>query len=164
MLPPPWKFFNQDPSRPQGPRKRALRTIDCHEPPQYSPPGLRRWREVKKSPMYRETLQTTGIYVGRIVIVTREFASFSSPPPDTGSPLWTRQVLGVRFLRHGGIYRSDVMVEGPPPLTAAGLASGVKNHNPNRWERTRGIAPPSTRRVASVKNAREGPRPAHRPR
>jgi len=42
--------------------------------------GLRRWREVNSRP-YRETLQTTGFYVGRIVIVTREFASIPSPPP-----------------------------------------------------------------------------------
>ena len=41
---------------------------------------LRRWREVNSRP-YRETLQTTGFYMGRIVIVTREFASIPSPPP-----------------------------------------------------------------------------------
>ena len=33
-----------------------------------------------KVALYRETLQTTGFYVGRVVIVTREFASISSPP------------------------------------------------------------------------------------
>ena len=41
---------------------------------------LRRWREVNSRP-YRETLQTTGFYVGRVLIVTREFASIPSPPP-----------------------------------------------------------------------------------
>jgi hypothetical protein len=33
-----------------------------------------------KGALYRETLQTTGIYVGRIVIVPREFAPMPSPP------------------------------------------------------------------------------------
>ena len=41
---------------------------------------LRGWREVNSRP-YRETLQTTGFYMGRAVIVTREFASIPSPPP-----------------------------------------------------------------------------------
>ena len=33
-----------------------------------------------KGALYRETLQTTGFYVGRIVIVPREFAPIPSPP------------------------------------------------------------------------------------
>ena len=45
--------------------------------PLYTEP--RRWREVNSRP-YRETLQTTGFYMGRVVIVTREFASIPSPP------------------------------------------------------------------------------------
>ena len=36
------------------------------------------WREVNRRP-YRETLQTTGCYVVRIVIVPREFASVAFP-------------------------------------------------------------------------------------
>jgi len=81
-----------------------------------------------------ETLQTTGFYVGRDFIVTRESASFSTLLPDARSPGTARQVIGVRFLRHGGIYRSDVIVQGPPPLTAAGSASGEKSHNATRSE------------------------------
>ena len=37
------------------------------------------WREGKGA-LYRETLQTTGFYVGRIVIVPREFAPIPSAP------------------------------------------------------------------------------------
>ena len=39
----------------------------------------RKWREVKGA-LYRETLQTTGFYMGRVVIVPREFAPIPSPP------------------------------------------------------------------------------------
>jgi hypothetical protein len=53
----------------------------------------------------RETLQTTGFYVGRIVIVPREFA----PIPHTPAGLPIPMAIRMRFLRHDGIYRSDVV-------------------------------------------------------
>jgi hypothetical protein len=53
----------------------------------------------------RETLQTTGFYVGRIVIVPREFA----PIPHALAGLSIPMAIRMRFLRHDGIYRSDVV-------------------------------------------------------
>ena len=53
----------------------------------------------------RETLQTTGFYVGRIVIVPREFAPIPHAPAGFPIPIAIR----MRFLRHDGIYRSDVV-------------------------------------------------------
>lgn len=58
-----------------------------------------------KSAHDRETLQTTGFYVGRIVIVPREFAPMSHAPAGLLLPMAIR----MRFLRHDGIYRSDVV-------------------------------------------------------
>ena len=52
----------------------------------------------------RETLQTTGCYMGRVVIVTREFAPIPHIPAGLPIPMAIR----MRFLRHDGIYRSDV--------------------------------------------------------
>jgi hypothetical protein len=52
----------------------------------------------------RETLQTTGFYVGRIVIVSREFAPIPHAPAGLAIPMAIR----MRFLRHDGIFRSDV--------------------------------------------------------
>jgi hypothetical protein len=53
-----------------------------------------------KFALYRETLQTTGFYVGRVVIVLREFATI---PSRRG------QILKLQnaFSRHDGIYPSD---------------------------------------------------------
>jgi hypothetical protein len=53
----------------------------------------------------RETLQTTGFYVGRIVIVPGEFAPILHVPAGLPIPMGIR----MRFLRHDGIYRSDVV-------------------------------------------------------
>jgi hypothetical protein len=53
----------------------------------------------------RETLQTTGFYVGRVVIVPREFA----PIPHALAGLSIPMAIRMRFLRHDGIYRSDVV-------------------------------------------------------
>lgn len=52
----------------------------------------------------RETLQTTG-RTTRIVIVSREFAPIPHAPAGLPIPMAIR----MRFLRHGGIYRSDVV-------------------------------------------------------
>jgi hypothetical protein len=52
----------------------------------------------------RETLQTTG-RTTRIVIVPREFAPIPSTPAGLPIPMAIR----MRFLRHDGIYRSDVV-------------------------------------------------------
>jgi hypothetical protein len=51
-----------------------------------------------KDALYRETLQATGCYVGRVGIATTEFAPM--PPFDSDGHR-------MRFRRHGGIYPSD---------------------------------------------------------
>jgi hypothetical protein len=76
----------------------------------------------------RETLQTTGCYVVRIVIVPREFA----PIPHTPTGLATPMAIRVRFLRHDGIFRSDVV----PTATNPGAGP---------------VAPPAGRPRAQVK-------------
>jgi hypothetical protein len=57
--------------------------------------------------LYRETLQATGCYVGRIVIATAEFA----PMPPLVLPGYPGGDCSdghrMRFRRHGGIYQSD---------------------------------------------------------
>ena len=53
----------------------------------------------QKAPLYGETLQTTGFYVGRVVIVPREFATIL--------PAGIILKLQSAFLRHAGIYLSD---------------------------------------------------------
>ena len=60
-----------------------------------------------KGALYRETLQTTGFYVGRIVIVTREFTPI--PSPATPLPLAPGiQESSRNAVREAcGIYRSD---------------------------------------------------------
>jgi hypothetical protein len=56
---------------------------------------------------YRETLQATGFYVGRIVIATAGFA----PMPPFSLPGYPGGHYSdghrMRFPRHGGIYQSD---------------------------------------------------------
>jgi hypothetical protein len=62
-----------------------------------------------KGALYRETLQATGCYEGRVVIATAEFAPM---PPSTFTGLPRRfhsDGHRLRFRRHGGIYRSDVV-------------------------------------------------------
>jgi len=76
----------------------------------------------------RETLQTTGCYAVRIVIVPREFA----PIPHTPTGLPTPMAIRVRFLRHDGIFRSDVV----PTATNPGAGP---------------VAPPAGRSQAQVK-------------
>jgi hypothetical protein len=49
-----------------------------------------------KGALYRETLQTTGSYVGRVLIVPREFAPISSPPLR-GRNLQMVPIGGMRF-------------------------------------------------------------------
>jgi hypothetical protein len=59
-----------------------------------------------KGALYRETLQATGFYVGRIVIATAEFAPM--PPFVPGYPGGLiPMAIGMRFRRHHGIYQSD---------------------------------------------------------
>jgi hypothetical protein len=53
----------------------------------------------------RETLQTTGFYAVRVVIVPRGFAPIPHAPAGLPIPMAIR----MRFLRHDGIYRSDVV-------------------------------------------------------
>lgn len=60
-----------------------------------------------KGALYRETLQATGCYVGRVVIATAEFAPM--PPSVPGYPGGNdSDGRRMRFLRQGGIYQSDV--------------------------------------------------------
>jgi hypothetical protein len=78
-----------------------------------------------KGALYRETLQATGFYVGRVVIATAGFAPM--PPsalpgyPGGNHPDGHR----MRFSRHDGIYQSDVGFwksknpsRTPPPASA----------------------------------------------
>ena len=81
-----------------------------------------------KGALYRETLQATGFYVGRVVIATAGFA----PMPPSALPGYPGGIIptAIRmpFRRHGGIYRSDVVQDksqkpnpgggtGPPPAS-----------------------------------------------
>jgi hypothetical protein len=56
------------------------------------------------APCTGKTLQTTGFYVGRIVIVPREFTSVSSPPLRGRRSSKSAKLTGMRSLRHRGIY------------------------------------------------------------
>src|ERR1035437_549076 len=71
-----------------------------------------------KGALYRETLQTTGFYVGRIVIVTREFTSIPSPPLRCLRFRESRSLPGMRLGRHaesiGPMGWSDHSQTGPP--------------------------------------------------
>src|ERR1022692_1983343 len=53
-----------------------------------------------KGALYRETLQTTGFYVGRIVIVTREFTPIPSPPLRCLRFRESMSLPGMRLERH----------------------------------------------------------------
>lgn len=79
-----------------------------------------------KGALYGETLQATGFYGGRVVIATAGFA----PMPPSALPGYPGGIIptaiGMRFRRHDGIYRSDVVQgktresnpgdeTGPPP-------------------------------------------------
>jgi hypothetical protein len=65
--------------------------------------------EEGKGALYWETLQATGFYMGRIVIATAEFAPMP-PFPLPGYPGGLNPTaIGMRFRRHNGIYRSDVV-------------------------------------------------------
>src|ERR1035441_9591579 len=70
-----------------------------------------------KGALYRETLQTTRFYVGRIVIVTREFTPIPSPPLRCLRFREFRRLPGMRLESHaesigpmGSIYPQT----GPP--------------------------------------------------
>ena len=80
-----------------------------------------------KGALYRETLQTTGFYMGRIVIVTREFTPIPSPPLRC---LRFRESSRNAFGEACGIYRSDGdqtnSQKGPPyRLPLVGTEVGV---------------------------------------
>ena len=82
-----------------------------------------------KGAHHRETLQTTGFYTGRVVIVPREFAPIPHTPAGFSIPMAIR----MRFLRHDGIYRSD----------------GVQTTKTKPWGET--VPPPAGRPRAQVK-------------
>ena len=79
----------------------------------------RRWREVHSRP-YRETLQTTGFYLGRIVIVTREFASIPSPPSrclrEYGSPDYVFSGMAESIGPIGSLKLLQAGAGVPPPV------------------------------------------------
>ena len=75
-----------------------------------------------KVALYRETLQTTGFYVGRIVIVPGEFAPISSPPRR-----------GRGFREPSGFL--ECVFQGRRNLSVRwGLKSKVKNKTISTWE------------------------------
>ena len=69
----------------------------------FKPPVSGAVLEQGKGALYRETLQATGCYVGRIVIATAEF----TPMPPLHVPGYpgglTPTAIGMRFRRHDGI-------------------------------------------------------------
>ena len=70
-----------------------------------------------KEALYKETLQATGFYVGWVVIVTAEFAPMPQHVPGYPGGCFPT-AMSMRFLRHDGIYQSDVeFSKGPNPRT-----------------------------------------------
>ena len=86
------------------------------------------WRRQRRP--YRETLQATGCYVGRVVNRHSRVCADASAP-FTGLPrrYYFRRPSGLRFRRHDGIYRSDVVQK--------------QNQNPRTkpWNRTNSLPP-----------------------
>jgi hypothetical protein len=82
----------------------------------------------------RETLQTTGFYVGRIVFVPREFAPIPHAPAGLAIPMAIR----MRFFRHDGIYRSDVVQTETNPGAGTGSASRWSAPSPGKRTRREG--------------------------
>src|ERR1043166_6390839 len=80
----------------------------------FNPPVRGAVLEQGKGALYRETLQATGCYVGRIVIATAEFAPMPSLPLPGYPGGLIPTAIEMRFRRHDGIYRSDV-VQTPNP-------------------------------------------------
>jgi hypothetical protein len=85
--------------------------------------AFRKWREGQGA-LYRETLQTTGFHLGRIVIVPREFAPMPSPPLH-GRASENRGDSQHAFFRHDGIYRSDVFSTQKTRKTGGGVPPPV---------------------------------------
>src|ERR1700687_5500389 len=70
--------------------------------------GLRRWREVKGRPLQGDSPNDRilrGPDCNRHKKVCADTSSAATPLPLPG----IQKVSGMRFLRHGGIYRSDVV-------------------------------------------------------
>jgi hypothetical protein len=104
---------------------------------------LREWREGKRA-LYRETLQTTRFYVGRIVIVPRELGLIPSAPVRR-SHFRENSRFPEGVSEACGIYRSD-----------------VGSTTSKTWA---GRRLPLVGSRAQSKDATGGtPRPAHRPR
>lgn len=77
--------------------------------PQFAIAASRRWSfGGSKGALYRETLQATGFDMGRVVIAPAGFAPM--PPSVPGYPGGHHSDgHRMRFPRHDGIYRSDVV-------------------------------------------------------
>ena len=99
-----------------------------------------------KGAHYRETLQATGCYVGRIVIATAEFAPMPPSLYRATPAVLIPTAIRMRFLRHDGIYRSDVDSNQNQPWGGAG-------------DRLPPVGP-----EPRSKNASGGSRSSHRPR
>ena len=75
--------------------------------------GWRKWREGKVRPVPGNSPHDRPVSRG-FVIVKGEFATIPSAPPDSRSCQDHAGAPGMRFLRHGGIYRSDVVIKAKP--------------------------------------------------
>ena len=123
-----------------------------------------------KGALYREILQATGFYVGRVVIATAGFA----PMPPSALPGYPGGIIptaiGMRFRRHGGIYRSDV-VQGKTQKPNPGDGTGpppASQPRPQVKERAGRITPFSSSAMSSGRlfldrvGRHQSPSPLHR--
>jgi hypothetical protein len=111
-----------------------------------------------KFALYRETLQTTGCYVGRVLIVPREFATI---PSRRGLILRPQNA----FSRHGGIYPSDAGINFPKPGLELRLPPVALHPSPRtrREERILLIVQMSSGRLFLDRVGRhQSPSPLHR--
>jgi hypothetical protein len=105
---------------------------------------LGEWREGKVRPIPGNTPH--GRPVSRVISCPLwSIATIPATPLDSRSFNEHAGARGVRFWRHGGIYRSDVASKPKP--------------NPSRDR-----LPPAGRPRPRLKNASGGPRSSHRPR
>jgi hypothetical protein len=108
-----------------------------------------------KGALYRETLPATGSHVVRIVIASAEFAPMplacDRATPDCSIPMAIR----MRFLRHGGIYQSDVGLEGRPGLGIASRQCPDPDRRACREDHVSLIVPMSSGRLFLDRVARQ---------
>jgi hypothetical protein len=118
-----------------------------------------------KVALYRETLQTTGFYMGRVVIVTREFASISSPPLRCRSLRETRNAPVCVFR---GMAESIAPISSKPYLTwgrstaSRGSAPGPSKGRDGRSAPCSSSAMSSGRLFLDRVASQQSPSPLHR--